>query len=80
MGLLSHTIKVSCTAKAVYALQPDYSLRRLPLSSTETDQIFGSFMVKDGVNFDDLWLKKILPELSLEEDPAWITPPTPPIH
>ena len=76
-----HKISVSFSDHAVYALQPDYTLKRLPLSAAETDQILKSFMDSDktsgSIVFDDLWSKGVLPILSTVEDPTWNPPPWP---
>ena len=76
-----HRISVLFSDKAVYALQPDYTLKRLPLSVAETDQILQSFMdaskASGAVTFDDLWNKSVLPHLAIVEDPTWSPPPIP---
>jgi len=74
-----HKINVSFSEKAVYALQEDYSLKRIPLSTAENDQILESFM-KSGegaIKFNDLWRKSVIPALSIVEDPTWNPPPIP---
>lgn len=74
-------ISVSFSEKAVYALQPDYSIKRLTLTPVEVDQILQSFMTSTGVvesiPFDALWDKKILPYLPVVEDPTWSPPAFP---
>lgn len=76
-----HKISVSFSEKAVYALQPDYTLKRLALSVTETDQILQAFMVASkasaAISFDDLWSRSVLPSLAVVEDPTWNPPPIP---
>jgi hypothetical protein len=76
-----HDISVSFSEKGVYALQPDYTLKQLPLSVIETNQILQSFMdankASASVAFDDLWNKSVLPNLAIVEDPTWNPPPIP---
>ena len=75
-----HNISVSFSEEAVYALQPDYTLKRIPLSTTETNQIFDSFMVSymasAPIILDDLWSRSVTPHLAIVEDPKWNPPPT----
>ncbi len=71
-------IVVSFSDKAVYALQPNHSLKRLPLSAAETDLVLESFMdsTQPGPAIE-LWGKSVLPNLSTVEDPTWNPPPIP---
>lgn len=77
-------IDVSFSDKAVYALQPNHSLKRLRLSAAETDLVLESIMdsTKSGLAFElgELWSKSVLPNLSTVEDPTWNPPPFPSNH
>ncbi len=77
-------ITVSSNDKAVYALQPNHSLKRLHLSAAETDLVLESIMdsTKSGlaIELEELWSKSVLPNLSTVEDPTWNPPPIPANH
>ena len=72
-----HKITASFTEKAVYALQPDYSLKLLPLSKEQTDQILALFTPGGTIKFGEVWNKNIAPNLITIEDPTWNPPPWP---
>jgi hypothetical protein len=72
-----HKISVSFADKAVYALQPDYSLKRLPLSASETNQILGLFSTEGAIKFNEVWDRNVKPKLEVIEDPTWNPPPGP---
>jgi len=72
-----HKIKVSFTEKAVYALQGDYTLKRLTLTNDETNHILNLFSADEPFKFDPIWDKAINPNLIEIEDPTWNPPPWP---
>ena len=68
-----HSVNLSRSKKAVYALQPDYSLRPLPLSEREIDHLFAIAHSKDNpppmFYKDAVWQSKVEPFLYVVEPP-----------
>ena len=66
-----HPISPAPKVKAVYALQPDHSLRRLNLTPAETWRLLSVMQEGKGAAFrdDDVFKTKVLPELKTVEWP-----------
>jgi len=58
-----HPITVSFRRSAVYALQPDYTLREIPLALVERDHVLGLVESPGGIVNDGVWKAKITPYL-----------------
>jgi hypothetical protein len=73
ISIHGHSIAPSRTKKAVYALQPDYSLIQLPLTHEEIDHLFSIARSRDeaGPMFysDPTWREKVQPNLKVVEPP-----------
>ena len=65
MTIHGHVVHPSFSERAAYALQPDYSLRRLDLSDLERTRVFDALMKDQTVEADSLWTEKVLAKLEI---------------
>jgi hypothetical protein len=60
MTIHGHVVHPSFTQRAVYALQQDYSLRRLGFSEAEQQTVFKVLMEQNEIEADSFWTEKVL--------------------
>jgi len=73
ISIHGHSIAPTREKKAVYALQPDYSLQQLPLTEREVDRLFSIVRSHEGdgprLASDPAWQQKVHPKLQIIEPP-----------
>lgn len=66
-----HPVTPSTSKRALYALQPDHTLREIPLSEPDLKALFDE-MQKEGfhTSHSELWQKQVAPNLTKVESPS----------
>ena len=73
VGIHGHEIHVPSDESAAYALRPDYTLARLPLTEDEVRHLFAVVETEGLMLYaDPVWQEKVVPHLSVVECPEWL--------
>jgi hypothetical protein len=70
-ALHGHPVSPSTSRRALYALQPDHTLKEIPLNEADLTSLFDE-MQKDGFHtaHSELWQNRVAPNLATVESPG----------